>query len=197
VMAARSYAEAGDRKSAARVLRKAWESKPHPDLAAAFAALEPDETPEQRLVRFQALTRRHVDDPETRLLTAELSIATGDFPSARRAVADLVETDPTARSLAVMAAIERGQGADDAVVRGWLARALTAPRGPQWVCDTCQHVASDWGPVCASCGGFDTLSWRRSDTAPASLPGAAEMLPVIVGSPAMPPAPEADLPPRD
>ena len=54
---------------------------------------------------------------------------------------DLAETHPTARTLAIMAAIERGQGADDAVVKGWLARALTAPRGPQWVCDNCNKDA--------------------------------------------------------
>jgi HemY protein len=197
VMAARGYAERGDKKLATRVLKKAWESRPHPDLAAAFAALEPDETPEQRLLRFQSLTKRHAEDPETRQLVAELSIAAGDFPAARRAVGALVETDPTARSLALMAAIERGEGADDAIVRGWLAKALTAPRGPQWVCDTCHHVAPEWGPVCASCGGFDTLSWRRAETAPASLPGAAEMLPVIVGTPVEPLRPPEEPPPPD
>ena len=45
-----------------------------------------------------------------------------------------------ARALTLMAAIERGAGADDSVVRGWLTRALSAPRGPQWVCDKCQQV---------------------------------------------------------
>lgn len=184
VMAARGYAENGKPKLAVRVLKKAWESRPHPDLAAAFAGLEPEETPEARLKRFEALTRIHPDDPETRLLLAELNIAAGDFPAARRAVGGLVETDPTARALAVMAAVERGEGADDAVVRGWLTRALTAPRGPQWVCDKCQHVHTAWTPVCDNCGGFDTLSWRRAETAGAPLPGAADMLPVIVGSPA-------------
>jgi HemY protein len=183
VMAARGLAEDGKGKLAVRVLKKAWEAKPHPDLAAAFAALEPEETPEARLKRFEALTRLHPDDPETRQLLAELNIAAGDFPAARRAVAGLVETDPTQRSLALMAAIERGQGAEDAAVRGWLTRALSAPRGPQWLCDRCQHPHADWAPVCASCGGFDTLSWRRPEGGGATMPGSAEMLPLIVGRP--------------
>jgi HemY protein len=183
VMAARGLAEAGKGKQAVRVLKKAWEAKPHPDLAAAFAALDPGETPEARLKRFEALTRVHPDDPETRQLLAELNIAAGDFPAARRAVAGLVETDPTQRSLALMAAIERGQGAEDAAVRGWLTRALSAPRGPQWLCDRCQHPHADWAPVCASCGGFDTLSWRRPEGGGATMPGSAEMLPLIVGRP--------------
>lgn len=183
VMAARSYAEQDKPKLAVRVLKKAWAARPHPDLAAAFAALEPDETPEGRLQRFQVLTRLRPEETETRLLLAELNIAAGDFPAARRAIGNLVETDPTARALALMAAIERGEGADDAVVRGWLTRALTAPRGPEWICDKCQHVHAEWKPVCESCGGFDTLSWRRAESGPAPMPGAADMLPVIVGSP--------------
>ena len=59
-----------------------------------------------------------------------------------------------------MAAIERGQGAPDEVVRGWLAKALGASRGPQWVCGNCTHVHAAWAPVCENCGAFDTLDWK-------------------------------------
>ena len=38
-MAARSYLNRGDKKNATRVLKKAWEAMPHPDLAAAFAEI--------------------------------------------------------------------------------------------------------------------------------------------------------------
>ena len=42
---------------------------------------------------------------------------------------DLAESQPTGRVLTLMAAAARGAGEDEAVVRGWLARALTVPRG--------------------------------------------------------------------
>ncbi|WP_413852351.1 heme biosynthesis protein HemY [Albidovulum sp.] len=184
VLAARGYVQAGKPKYAARILRKSWEVKPHPDLAATFAAIVPDETPAARLKRFETLLSANPDHEESRLLRAELQIAAEDFPSARRALGDLAETRPTARSLAIMAAIARGEGHDDAVVRGWLARALTASRGPQWVCETCHNIQADWTPTCDNCGGFDTLSWRESPNAAAPLPNGAEMLPLIVGSPA-------------
>jgi len=84
-----------------------------------------------------------------------------------------------------MAAVERGEGADDAVVRGWLARALSAPRGPQWCCDKCQAIHAQWHPICENCGGFDTLSWREPhDTIGPSATG-AELLPLFVEKPAM------------
>ncbi|MDD8023264.1 MAG: heme biosynthesis HemY N-terminal domain-containing protein [Paracoccaceae bacterium] len=183
VMAARAYIAKGNAKHAARVLHKAWEAQPHPDLAAAYAEIAPDETPEQRLKRFAKLLALRPDHEETHLLQAELNISAEDFPAARRALGDLAETHPTARVLAIMAAVERGEGADDAVVRGWLTRALSAPRGPQWCCDKCQNIQAEWGPVCDNCGGFDTLSWREPVQGATPLPNGADMLPLIVGQP--------------
>lgn len=181
VMAARGYIEAGNARYAARVLTKTWSATPHPDLAAAFAEIVPDETPQARLKRFNALIKQKPDHPETKMLLAELNIAAEDFPAAKRALGDLVEADPTARSLTLMAAIERGMGADDVVVRGWLTRALTAPRGPQWMCDKCQAVHASWAPTCANCGSFDTLGWKTPPAGEVAMPAGTEMLPLIVG----------------
>jgi HemY protein len=181
-MAARGYVAAGRKRNAVRVLKKAWQSQPHPDLAAAFAAIEPEETPADRVKRFGALVSVNPDHRESRLLGAELNLAAEDFPAARRALGDLAETDPDARVLAIMAAIERGEGADDAVVRGWLARALTAPRGPQWVCDKCHTIHAEWAPLCSGCGAFDTLSWTSPPQNEVVLPAGANMLPLIVGA---------------
>ena len=187
VMASEAYIAQGNTRFATRVLKKAWEARPHPDLAAAFAQIAPDETQDQRMKRFETLTKVNPDDPETRLLRAELAIAAGDFPEARRALGKLVDSDPTARALALMAAVERGEGADDAVVRGWLTRALTAPRGPQWICQSCGQVHDHWAAVCEGCGGFDTLEWTRAAGPGGTLPGSADMLPLIVGAPASTP----------
>lgn len=183
VMAAKSYIEQGQKKYAARVLSKAWNAQPHPDLAAAFAAIEPDESPSARLKRFQTLTKQHAAHPETRMLLAEMQIAAEDFAAARKAIGDLPETDPTARNLTIMAAIERGEGAQDSVIKGYLARAVTASRGPQWVCENCHNIPGAWVPVCPNCGAFDTLSWRVPPQGDEALPPGGAMLPLIVGKP--------------
>lgn len=182
VMAADSYVQKNQAKYATRVIKKTWGVQPHPDLAAAFARIVPDEPAEDRLRRFNVLTRQHPDHPETKMLLAELLIAAEDFPAARRALGDLIETDLTSRSAMLMAAIERGEGASEAVVQGWMARALTAPRGPQWVCDKCQHIHADWRPFCENCHAFDTLAWKRPPETRVPLPGGAEMLPLLVGN---------------
>jgi len=195
VMAARSYITAGNARYATRVLKKAWEVLPHPDLAAAYAEIEPGESPQARLKRFEVLTKLRPEHPETKMLLAELNITAEAFPAAGRALGDLVTTEPTARNLTLMAAIERGQGADEAVVRGWLTRALTASRGPQWVCDKCNTVHANWMPVCTICHGFDTLSWRTPPANDIAMPGGTEMLPLLVGSPSQPDAPQPGTPP--
>ena len=196
-MAARSYIAKGEPRNAERVLKRAWNAQPHPDLAAAFAEIAPTETPAARLRRFRALTQIHPDHEETRLLLAELNLAAEDFPAARRALGDLATRHPTQRTLAIMAAIERGEGSDDAVVRGWLAKALTAPRGPQWCCDTCQASHATWNPTCDNCSGFDTLSWREPAESTGQSATAAELLPLLVHEPVKQPSPPAKAEPDE
>lgn len=199
-MAARTYIAQNKPRYATRVLKKAWEGQPHPDLAAAFAEIAPRESAKDRIKRFETLTKINPEHPETQMLVAELNIAAEDFPAARRAMGALATDDPTARSLAIMAAIERGEGADDTKVRGWLTRALSASRGPQWVCDNCNVVHGAWAPICNNCNGFDTLAWRTPSEG--EIGGTAAMLPLIVGTPPAPVVPtdgpiEAEILPMD
>ena len=182
VAAAQALVAQGKGSYAAKVIKKAWKVQPHPELAAAYAAIEKDETPLKRQARFQKLLRIQPEADESKLLGAELLIAVEDFPAARRALGDLYERKPTVRALTIMAAIERGEGADDSVVRGWLARALTAPRGPQWVCAKCQHVHTSWEAICDNCGAFDTLEWRDPPDSTGPSATQTELLPLIVGS---------------
>ncbi len=181
-MAAREYIVQTKPKLAVRVIKKAWESQPHPDLAAAFSEIEPNETPQERLKRFAQLAKLNPEHVESRLMMAELNLAAEDFPEARRALGDIVENNPDARALTIMAAIERGEGSSDEVVRGWLAKALSAPRGPQWVCDKCNTVHLEWVPVCSSCDALDTLSWREAPQNEMQTSTGIEMLPLLMGA---------------
>jgi HemY protein len=179
VLAAEMHMLNENKRAATNALKKAWATQPHPDLAAAFAEIAPDENSATRLKRFTALTKVAVESAETKLLKAELALADEDFPAARRAARELAENEPTVRSLTIMAAIEKGEGADDKTVRAWLNKALNAPRGPQWVCDSCSNIHTGWQPRCENCETFDSLSWK---TPPAGeQPASAAMLGFTAG----------------
>ena len=180
VMAARSYLDAEKPKYALRVIKKAWQAQPHPDLASIFAELAPEETPQQRLKRFSVLEKLAPAHRETRLALAELHLYAEDFPAAKRAVGTLLETEADARVLTIMAAIERGQGSPDKVIRGWLTKALAAQRGPRWVCDSCHGVNTVWSATCQHCEAFDTLSWRPAPIEDLSTSNGLDMVQLLM-----------------
>ena len=160
VLAAEMHMLYANKRAAAKILRNAWSANPHPDIPTAYAEIEPNETSAQRLKRFAPLLKLNPNHSETKLLHTELCISTEDFPQARRVLGDLAQQEPTQRPLTLMAAIERGSGADDKTVRAWLNKALMAPRGAQWVCESCKQIHQHWNAICHNCDGFDTLDWR-------------------------------------
>ncbi|MCH1535181.1 MAG: heme biosynthesis protein HemY [Amylibacter sp.] len=189
ILAAEMYMLENNKRSASRVLKKTWGLNPHPDLATAFAEINLKETSSERRKRFNPLIKLKSEHSETKLLIAELAIGNEDFPAARRAIKNLTSTNPTVRSLALMAAIEKGEGADEKTVRAWLNKALTASRGPQWVCEKCSNIHSSWQPRCGNCETFDSLSWKEPLTDDTKLTN--EMLDftagILTGSESSPP----------
>ncbi|MEX0283343.1 MAG: heme biosynthesis protein HemY [Paracoccaceae bacterium] len=181
-MAARSYIKMGKAKNATRVITKAWKAQPHPELAAAFAEIVPDESPADRVKRFEQLIKLHPENPEAKLVQAELLIVAEQFPEAHRVLSGLVDNNPDARVLTLMAAAERGKGASDAVIQGWLTRALGAPRGPQWTCSNCNHAHATWQPVCNQCEAFDTLSWETPPAPEVTPATGTHILPLVTGA---------------
>lgn len=161
VLAAKAKFRVGDKKAATSIIRRAWSIQPHPDLAATFAEFEPDEEPSARKKRFENMIGKNSIHPEARMLMAELSIADQDYQSARKEIGSLPEDQPNIRTLAIMAAIERGEGSDDSVVRAWLTKAVSASRGSQWICELCGCPHTDWVTICSRCEGFDTLEWME------------------------------------
>jgi len=184
ILAAELLLEDDNQRKASKILLNAWEKTPHPDIASAFANLYPDETAQARSKRFKKLLNLQPEHVESRMLAAELCLTAEEFPAARRALADLINDDssPNARTCAIMAAIEKGEGASETVVRGWLAKALTAPRGPEWRCDNCGTPTAHWSAVCGTCDAFDTLSWKETEHSAMSETANAAMLPLLTKS---------------
>ena len=171
----------GQKKRAEAVLLSTWKAIPHPDIAKKFAEIENNESVEARIERFKKILNVKKTDMETKTLKAELNILSENFPEARRAISDLIETDRAdAKVYTLMAAIEKGVGSSDAVVKGWLAKAVTAKRSKRWICSNCDSQ-SEWEAICKKCGEFSSLEWREERYESLGRNDQSEILPLIIG----------------
>ena len=148
----------GKVRNGERLIKACWKISPHPDLAKSFAALYPDETPSDRLKRFKVLFNNFNDNDVVRLIKVELLLAAEDFPAARRILVKLVEEKPDSQTNILMAAVEKGSGASEDIVQGWLSKAFSASRPPVWFCKSCNNI-SIWEPICPKCHQFDSYVW--------------------------------------
>jgi HemY protein len=80
-----------------------------------------------------------------------------------------------------MAVTERGKGGDDETIRNLLNLAITAKRGPQWICETCNTANTDWEPICANCSAMDSLEWKVPPQEATNFTVSDDLLPFLAG----------------
>ena len=98
---------------------------------------------------------------------------------AQRVLNKIQKEDRDARVLTLMAVAERGKGGDDQKIRDLLNLAITAKRGPQWVCEKCNTVHADWEPVCINCAAMDSLEWKVPPKDPTDFTVSEDLLPFL------------------
>src|SRR6516225_9946272 len=131
-------------------------ANPHPDLAAAYAALRPGDSARQRLSRVEALAAKGPPDAEAALAVARAALDAQEFAAARSALAPYTAL-PRKRVAALMAELEMAQG-DEGRGREWMARALNARRDPAWTADA--FVSDHWLPISPVSGRLDAFEWK-------------------------------------
>jgi len=118
-------------KAAQGLIELAWKARPHPALAQLARRLVPDEKREDTNKRMQALIDIHQDHRESRILKAELAMSASDWLVSVKALALLVEENPTARLCLLLEQALKGYG-DTAEAARWGRMAVTASREPEW-----------------------------------------------------------------
>jgi HemY protein len=156
-LAGRLLGEAGELRRASRVIEKAWQENPHPDLADTYAHLRPGDSARERLSRVQSLALKTPGHIEGALAVARAAVDAQEFAVAREAMKPLLK-EPTQRVAAMMAEIEERESGDEGRAREWMARALRAPRDPAWTADG--MVSDRWMPVSPVSGRLDAFQWK-------------------------------------
>ena len=147
------------RRLALQLLENAWRAQPHPEIARAYAQLDPNETPTKRIQRIDSrLAPLAKADTETLVLQAELAMQAGDWGTARARLEAAEAVGRTARVYRLLAELERLSGGDAAKAQAWLAKASDAEPDRAWVCDDTGEVLPAWQPFAPS-GRFDAVQW--------------------------------------
>ena len=157
-LAGRLLADAGEPRKAGRLLEKAWQAHPHPDLAEVYAHVRPGDSARDRLMRVQTLAAKTPGHVEGAYAVARTAVDAREFTVARDSLAPFLST-PTRRIAMLMAEIEDLEHGDVGRAREWMARALHAERDPAWTAD---GVVSDkWLPISPVTGALDAFQWRE------------------------------------
>jgi HemY protein len=162
-------ANLGQMRRARKLLEEAWAHHPHPELAAAFADLQPDETAAARRERFRKLAALKPDHEESHIALAQAAMACGDWDDAKAQLAAIETPSPDARFCRLMADLTERSGGDVMQVRDWLRRASTARSYASWVCEDCGRQSVTWSPHCPDCHSFDSFQWKTPRAAPPAL----------------------------
>jgi HemY protein len=156
-LAARMLAEGGELRKASRMIARAWNVHPHPDLAQTYAELRFGDAARDRLARVETLAKRAPGNIEGALATARAALDAREFAKARAVLTPYLSA-PIKRVALMMATLERAEHADEGRAREWMARALNAAPDPQWTADG--YVSDRWLPVSPISGRLDAFEWR-------------------------------------
>ena len=156
--AGRLLARQGDVRRATRVLEAAWKAGPHPEIADAYLHVRSGDSASDRVKRAETLYRMRPHAAEGRHAVARAAIDARDFERAREVLTPLITERPTQKALILMAELEEAESGDSGRARGWLARAVYAPRDPVWTADGV--VLEDWAPISPVTGNLDAVEWK-------------------------------------
>ncbi len=164
---ARLRAAAGQHSKATKVLEQAWRIAPHPDLAAAWGEVSAKQTPLDLVKRYEALLALSPQSPDAHRALAKAAIAARLWGVARSHLQQAEAVEPSAATYRLYVELARAEHGDGPQARDWLARIANAEADAGWACGNCGTAHEEWHAVCAACGGFDSITWRRP---PSQLP---------------------------
>jgi HemY protein len=157
VLASKHLVDTHQARKAMKVIEVAWQTQPHPDLAAAYADTKPGDTPDGRLARIANLIGKTPSNLESALALSRAAIDAGEFGRARTALAPYID-NPTQRVAMLMAELEHGERGDTAKARAWTLRAVRALHDAVWTADG--YVSDHWRPVSPVTGRLDAFQWQ-------------------------------------
>jgi HemY protein len=147
-----------DPRKASRTIEYTYKINPHPELASLYVEMNAADRPVDRLKRAKTLAAFAPGHAESDIMLARAALAAGQFDEARKAAGAALGKSPRESIHLILADIEQADSRDIGKVRAHLARALRAPRDPQWTADGV--VSERWMPISPISGRIDAFEWK-------------------------------------
>ncbi|MBL4786370.1 MAG: hypothetical protein JKY49_13175 [Cohaesibacteraceae bacterium] len=179
LLAARLLVRLTEARRAGKIILTTWKLNPHPDLAHAYANLQPGASAQDKLKRTKTLTASNSTILESRIALATVLLKASEWKTARTLLEELTRTALSQRICLLMADLEESEHGDPGRAHAWMARAIRAARDPQWIAD---GMASDhWAPVSPVTGKLDAFNWTipAETTSPAILEDFNDGIPLL------------------
>ena len=145
-------------RRAARIVEAAWKANPHPDLAEAYAHLQPGASARDRLRRGSNCWRRKrpaISKVRWRWRAPRSTRRNSRWRAARLTPLSIA---PSQRVAMLMAELEEKEHGDEGRAREWMTRAVRAKPDPAWTADGI--VSDHWMPVSPVTGRLDAFQWK-------------------------------------
>ncbi len=158
------YIEDGKKKLARKVVEKAWDITPHPELIKIWTMLAPENKPNktsQRLKWFEKLVARNPDAVEGQLAIAQIALDDGLWGEARAYLTQAEKLDANADVYKLWARLEELSTRNEEAVSAWLRKASDAKSSKKWVCKLTYRQYEQWYAIAEPHGSFNTIRWSN------------------------------------
>lgn len=171
------YLSKGKQKKVSSVIERAWKINPHPDLAAVWGKIAPENKasdPLRRLRWYEKLVAFKPDSADSHIAAAKAAMEAGLAGEARAHLSTAESIRPTSMIYRLWADLEEMTSRNAHSIREWMDKAASAPADAMWYCDQTGTIYDQWSPVAAPHGSFNTIVWgnpaNRMGALPASVP---------------------------
>jgi HemY protein len=140
-------------------IETAWKTNPSKRLAEAYAQIDPNERPLERLKRFKKLIENNKTHNESKLQRAERAIAAEQFDEARPIVESIMakNNEPRAYELKAKMVLAVGEENCELEAEKWQIKGQKIAVKAAYYCKTCHTPHDVWQHHCQHCGQFDGL----------------------------------------
>ena len=122
------------------------------------------ETDIARYKRFQKLTNKNPDHPESQMLLAIQALALDKIKEAEGHLDKVISETGRAKALTLKALLEEKRGAPNEEVLKLREQAAQGTPEPLWGCTNCGAEVERWALHCPTCRMFNTLEWQSNPT---------------------------------